>query len=50
MSKSKSEPISNEIFEHFRKQEREVKIAINILKRNGFSVNDKKNKLFIYRD
>ena len=45
-----SEPISNEIFEHFRKQEREVKAAITVLEERGFSVNDKKNKLVIYRD
>jgi len=44
------EAINNHIFEHFRKQEREVKYAINILEKNGFTVNNKKNKLVIYRD
>jgi len=45
-----SEAISNEIFEHFRKQEREVKDAINVLEKRGFSVYNKKDKLVIYRD
>lgn len=44
------EAISNEIFEHFRKQEREVKAAITILEKRGFSVYNKKDKLVIYRD
>tara|TARA_R110002167_G_scaffold55635_1_gene157844 strand:+ start:645 stop:791 length:147 start_codon:yes stop_codon:yes gene_type:complete len=45
-----SEPISNEIFEHFRTQQREVKDAINILEERGFSVYDKHNKLVIFRN
>jgi len=44
------EAISNEIFEHFRKQEREVNDAINVLEKRGFSVYNKKDKLVIYRD
>lgn len=45
-----SEPINNQIFEHFRKQEREIEAAIDVLEKRGFSVYDKKNKLVIYRD
>ncbi len=44
------EAINNHIFEHFRKQEREIKAAINVLQERGFSVQKKKNKLVIYRD
>lgn len=43
-------PINNQIFEHFRKQEREINNAITVLEKRGFSVYEKKNKLVIYRD
>ncbi len=44
------ESITNEIFEHFRKQEKEINSAISVLKKRGFSVYEKKDKLVIYRD
>jgi len=40
----------SQIFEHFRKEQREIKSAITVLEKKGFSVFEKKDKLVIYRN